>query len=93
MEPGLPQKLFLMADAGLKGKLDKGNNRVKMLLASEKDDDKALDELCLATLSRVPTAKERASFAEYRKNAKSREAAFIDTLWTIMNTTEFIFNH
>jgi hypothetical protein len=93
MEPGLPQKLFLMADPNLKQKFDQPNNRVKTLLANEKDDDKALDELFLATLTRLPTEKERASFAEYQKSAKNREAAFTDTLWAIINTTEFILNH
>jgi hypothetical protein len=93
MEPGLPQKLFLMADQNLKQKFDQPSNRVKTVLGNEKDDDKALDELFLATLTRLPTEKERASFAEYRKSAKSRDAAFADTLWAIINTTEFILNH
>ncbi len=94
MEPGLSQKLFLIADQELKKKLyDTPNNRVKTLLAAEKDDDKALTELFLATLSRPPTDKERAAFAAYRKDAKTREAAFNDTLWALINTTEFILNH
>ncbi len=92
-EPGLPQKLFLMADNTLKQKLDKPNNRVKTLLAAEKDDDKALETLFLSTLARRPQDKERAAFGEFRKSAKTREAAFNDALWAIINTTEFIFNH
>src|SRR5205085_11669747 len=53
MEAGLPQKLFLMADPNLcKQKLEAPNNRLKKLLKDEKDDDKALDELFLATLAR-----------------------------------------
>ncbi len=94
MEAGLPQKLFLMADPNLcKQKLEASNNRLKTLLKNEKDDDKALDELFLATLARLPTDKERARFAEFRKSSRSREAAFDDALWAIINTTEFIFNH
>jgi Protein of unknown function (DUF1549)/Protein of unknown function (DUF1553) len=94
MEPGLPQKLFLMADPTLnKQKLEAPNNHVKTLLKNEPDDDKALDELFLATLARLPTANERERFADYRKSAKNREAAFNDALWAIINTTEFIFNH
>ena len=51
MEPALPQKLFLMADANL---LQQARRRrttgSSKLLASNKDDDEALDELFLATL-------------------------------------------
>jgi hypothetical protein len=93
MEPGLPQKLYLMADNGLFGKIEAPNNRLKQLLADKKDDDEALDELFLATLSRLPTEKDRASFQKYRASAKDRQAAFNGTLWALMNTTEFIFNH
>jgi hypothetical protein len=82
-----------MADPNLKQKLDQPSNRIRALLAKEKSDDKALDELFLATQSRLPTDKERAIFAESRKTAKNREAAFTDALWAILNTTEFIFNH
>ncbi len=57
MEPGLPQKLFLMADPSIQQKMQSPQGRVRKLLAAEKDDDKALDELFLATLSRPPTRK------------------------------------
>ena len=53
----------------------------------------------LAT-ARNPTAKERQWFLDYRteKNAEGgnpavRRALFTDTLWALINTTEFIFNH
>jgi hypothetical protein len=88
--PGLPQKLFLIADPSVQAKL-RGPNRLNALLKT--GEDAALDELFLATLSRHPTAKERAAFAEYRAGTKDRRAAFADTLWALINTTEFIFNH
>jgi hypothetical protein len=92
MEPGLPQKLFLMADPQLQNKVRAPQNRLAALLASHEKDDDALDELFLATLSRRPTEAERASFAAYRSK-KDRQKAFVDTLWALLNTTEFIFNH
>jgi hypothetical protein len=93
VEPGLGQKLFLMADPTMYTKVTGSQNRLKALLASTKDDNEALDELFLATLSRLPTEKDRELFNQYRARAKDRQAAFTDTLWALINTTEFIFNH
>jgi hypothetical protein len=94
MDPALPQKLFLLADTGLKQKLD-GQNRLDALLKEEEDDGKALEELFLATLTRLPTDKERQWFEDYKKEKTgiARRKLFTDTLWALINTTEFIFNH
>jgi hypothetical protein len=93
MEPGLSQKLFLMADGTLIAKLQSPQNRLKTLLTNHRDDQSALDELFLATLSRTPTEKERDRFAEYRTGQRDRRKVFADTLWALVNTTEFVFNH
>jgi hypothetical protein len=93
MDPALPQKLYLMADPALLAKLRAPQNRLKALLAAKPDDDAALDELFLATLARLPTAEERAAFAEHRAGKKDRQAAFAGVLWALVNTNEFIFNH
>jgi hypothetical protein len=92
-EPGLPQKLYLMADPTIQQKLQAPQGRVRKLLAAEKDDNKVLDELFLATLSRLPTEKERANFRGYRAKNNNRQAVFFDTLWALINTNEFVFNH
>jgi hypothetical protein len=92
MEAGLPQKLYLIADPSVTGKLNNPNNRLKQLLADHKDDDAALEELFLATQSRLPTDREKAAFQKVRQR-KDRTEAFRDALWAIINTTEFIFNH
>jgi hypothetical protein len=92
MEPGLPQKLFLMADPNLDEKLRGSQNRLTTLLAEKRDDKEALDELFLATLTRLPNDQERALFTQMREGC-DRRTAFIRTLWALINTTEFIFNH
>ncbi len=92
LEPGLPQKLYLIADSTVRDKLQNPNNRLKALLAEHKDDAEALDELFLATLSRLPNDNDRAAFARVRAR-KERTEAFRDALWAILNTSEFIFNH
>ena len=81
MEPGLSQKLFLMADGTVQTKLQSQQNRLRSLLAAHRDDKEALEELFLATVSREPTADEKARFAEYRAGQKDRRKVFADTLW------------
>jgi hypothetical protein len=94
LEPGLPQKLYLMADPAVQQKLQNARgNRLGKLLAAKKDDAEVLDELFLATLSRPPTEKERAHFELVRAGRKDRTAAFRDCLWALINTSEFVFNH
>jgi hypothetical protein len=93
MEPALPQKLYLMTDSVLLGKLQAPGNRLHQLLRSTKTDNEILEDLFLATLTRFPTAEEKQHFAAYRTTKKDREAAFVDTLWALVNTREFITNH
>ncbi len=93
MEPALPQKLFLMTDDGLLGKFKKADGRLEMALKSNMKDSEVLDELFLATLSRLPSERDRQAFADYRKMVTDRRAAFTDTVWALINTREFILNH
>ncbi|MCI0683694.1 MAG: DUF1549 and DUF1553 domain-containing protein [Gemmataceae bacterium] len=93
MEPALPQKLFLMTDQGLLDKFKVVDGRLEKLIKSTKSDDEALDELFLATLSRLPSARDRQAFADYRKMVTDRRTAFNDTVWALINTREFILNH
>lgn len=98
MEPALPQKLYLMADGGFLTKLRQPNNRIVQVLKEHTDDEKALEELFLATLSRKPTEKDLATFRAHKAkkaptNAAGRRELFTDVMWALLNTTEFIFNH
>jgi hypothetical protein len=93
MDPALPQKLFLMTDKNLLDKFNEPKSRLQTLLKSQKGDAELLEDLFLATLTRMPTADDRHAFAEYRKMVPDRRAAFTDTLWALINTREFILNH
>lgn len=91
MDPALPQKLFLMTDPGLLLKVERG--RVQEIIRSKMTDEEALEELCLATVSRLPSAEEKELFAAYRAGGKDRAKALTDTAWALINTREFILNH
>jgi hypothetical protein len=93
MEPALPQKLFLMTDPTLLAKFNDPNGRLQTLLKSSKTDDEVLDELFLATLARMPSARDRKSFTEHRQMVGNRREALFDTMWALINTREFILNH
>ena len=89
----MPQALYLINTDHLEGKIRNGS-RLKRLIAAGKSDQEILDEFYLAALARVPTEAERAKLTEYlaaRKDA--RELALQDSLWAVLNTKEFMFNH
>src|SRR5207247_6390039 len=66
MEPALPQKLYLMTDQAVLNKLRAPDGRLMRLLKSGKSDDEVLDELFLATLTRLPRPADRELVAEPR---------------------------
>jgi hypothetical protein len=92
-EPALPQKLYTMTDDGLRQKLRVPQGRLQSLLQTNNNDDEVLEELFLATLTRLPTAAEKQLFTNYRQTVPDRRQAFEDALWALLNTREFILNH
>jgi hypothetical protein len=90
-EPAVPQTLFLMSDPVLLKKLT--NGRLAKLFAEKKPDSEAIEELFLATLSRLPDERERSAARAHVSGKKERTRAFADVLWALINTREFILNH
>jgi hypothetical protein len=93
MEPALPQTLFRMTDPALMQKLRAPTNRATKLARAKTSDDKAVEELFLATLTRLPTAKEKDEALGFLKAGKNKTEALQDVLWALINTREFILNH
>lgn len=89
----MPQALYLINTDHLEGKLKNGQ-KIKRLIAENKDDVAIVNDLYVAAISRLPTDEERTRMLEYVGNRKDRrEAAFQDMLWALLNTKEFMFNH
>ena len=59
--------------------------------SSRRLSEEALD--ALATLARVPSAKEIQTANRIMKSAKSPLEAFQDLYWALLNSNEFIMNH
>ncbi|HZY83972.1 MAG TPA: DUF1549 and DUF1553 domain-containing protein [Gemmataceae bacterium] len=90
-EPAVPQTLFLMSDPALLKKLAAG--QLPKLLAGKKADGEVVEELFLATLSRLPEEREKKAALTHVAGKKDRAKAFADVLWALINTREFILNH
>jgi hypothetical protein len=90
-EPAIGQALFLMTDADLVRRLEKG--RLAELLAGRQSDAEIVDELFLAALSREPDEGERHAALDHISAAQTRSAGCADILWALINTREFILNH
>jgi hypothetical protein len=86
-ESGIPQALRLMnhpftARASVKAARE---------LAQGEPNEKAIEKLYLATLSRRPTAEERAKLTQYA--GKHSSDGYGDILWALVNSSEFSLNH
>lgn len=61
--------------------------------ASKIDVAKAVEDACLRTLSRLPTAQEAADSEAFVAQAKTPMDGLRDVMWALLNTKEFIVNH
>jgi hypothetical protein len=74
-------------------KLRDANGRVANLARASGDDGSKVDELFLATVSRMPTGDERAACLSYLRAAESPEKGLQGVLWGLLNTREFVLQH
>ncbi len=93
MEPALPQTLFRMTDTVLMQKMRSPANRAAKLVKAKMTDEQIVEELFLATLTRMPTEKELEASLKFIKGEKVRLEALQDISWALINTREFILNH
>jgi hypothetical protein len=88
------QSLHLMHSRDLQGKLSNEKGRAHLLAASSRSPEEIVTELYLVTLSRYPTAAERAqATAPFQAKDATRKTATEDVLWALLNSAEFVFNH
>jgi hypothetical protein len=93
-EPSISQALHLMNAPEITEKLRARAGVVRRLAASPLPPTELVDELYLATLSRHPSDKERATMlALFQDPGANRAEAVEDALWALLNTKEFTFNH
>lgn len=86
----IPQALLLMNNPALNKHLKTARTSVVgRLLREHPVDEVALAHLYRLTLARTPTERERTRCLNHIANAPTREEAYEDVLWALINSTEF----
>jgi hypothetical protein len=93
-EATLVQAMHLMNAPNLHKKVTSDDGRIAKLVKAEKSPEAIVEELYLATYSRLPTDEERRAAVNIfsADPTKHREAAE-DLLWALLNTPEFQFKN
>jgi hypothetical protein len=86
---GIVQALSLMN----RPEFNAGSPLVERLLPSTHTPEQNVTTLYLATLARRPTADELALATAYLHKKQDSSAGLHGILWSLLNRTEFIFNH
>jgi len=91
----IPQRLTMMNGELVGDKVKEGPmTAVTRIKWSAPDDEKAVEIAYLAALSRRPTPEEAAHFAGRMKDTSlGRGQHLQDLFWTLINSTEFSWNH
>lgn len=95
-KPSVVQALHLMNSTRLQARLVDATGRVGKLATGTLAPDSVVDELYLATFSRLPLPEEKAVAVKVIADAgagDARKAAVEDVLWALLNSAEFVFNH
>jgi hypothetical protein len=92
MTPNIAQAMHLLNGATLNRKIGEKTGRVEKLIADKVPLAKAVEELYLATWSRLPTADEQKKAEGWVKSAPSQPEGLQDLLWVLTNSREFLFN-
>jgi len=92
LEPTLSQTLHLMVGDTLEPRLG-ANGRVKEIVQGTETPEAALEQLFILALSRKPTESESTGLRALISEAVKDEAVYRDIFWSLLNSTEFSFNH
>jgi hypothetical protein len=89
----LTQVLHLVNSPELEDKIASDTGRVARLVQEKAPSEKSVEELYLATLSRLPTDAERARACAHLGQGSDLRRRLEDLLWSLINSKEFLFNH
>ncbi len=88
----LPQAMNLVNGPTLAEAIADPEGRVSTAILAGDSDRQLIEDLYLATLSRLPTASEYDSALTYIKKGPSRASRSQDLLWALVNSNAFLFN-
>lgn len=85
----LGQSLMLVNGADMRDKLAESKNMIAVMLNAKDTLPQAIDQLYMATLTRLPTTVESQQMVNYVTQASNPRTAFEDVLWALINSQEF----
>lgn len=88
----LPQALNLVNGKTISDAVGSVEGRVAKAILSGRPDKDIVDELYLASLSRVPTAQESDQAIKYLQGEGGRAQRAQDLLWALVNSKAFLYN-
>ena len=91
-DPTLSQALHLIVGDSLRDRLAQGGV-VATLIATKSTPEDVIDELYARTLCRRPTTAEMEGLRVLVGDAVKDPAVYEDIFWSLLNSTEFLFNH
>ena len=89
-EPTMAQALHLLNAPEIEAKIQDEHGLVSALSESDYDVDELIEQVALATVNRLPTARERKTGTQLLQNP-SRRQGLEDFLWVMMNSYDFLF--
>lgn len=93
-EATLAQSLHLMNSEEVQSKLKQGNGLAARMAKSDQPIEVLIHNLYLTALSRTPEPAEVQTAKTYLESkSDSRQEAYEDLVWAILNSKEFLFNH
>ncbi|HPA19298.1 MAG TPA: DUF1553 domain-containing protein [Verrucomicrobiae bacterium] len=91
--PTAAQGLHLLNSSHVRQKIERGE-KLRNLIWSSGSPEEAVTRVYMAILSRQPTAQEMRGVREYFESGKvSRQEAYVDLAWALINSAEFLFRH
>jgi len=92
LEPTLSQALHFIAGDTVQNQIQRGNVPQK-LLAAKMTPEAIIDELYIRALSRKPDPEERKAMMDLVKQEPANRKTYEDIFWSLLDSTEFLFNH
>ena len=92
MEPNLSQALHLLNGDTVHDKIREGG-LVDRWMREKKAADEILDEVYVRCLSRRPLAAEKKELMQLLAQYETQREGLVDIFWSLLNSSEFLFNH
>ncbi len=90
-DENLSQALHTLNGDVLAKKIASANGRVATLLKEKKPHEEIVNDLYLATLTRLPSEAEMQATREFLEQSPSEKECYEDLLWALLNSKQFLF--